>query len=211
MIIRQLISACLSGILVGIGGTALFSTDQAFIGSFLFTFGLFFILMYRLHLFTGKVGYLLGSKRVFAAEVLITWVGNWVGTYAVARLIRLTRLTGVVERARELVAVKLSDTPVSLMILAFFCGMLMYLAVHTYRIAPNAALQVLAIFLPVLVFAGIGFEHCIANMYFFSLSGAWTVQKWVYLLLITLGNTLGGLFVPVVRQYLLKEKDSYGA
>ncbi|WP_087064879.1 formate/nitrite transporter family protein [Intestinibacillus massiliensis] len=207
LFVRQLVSAWLSGILVGIGGTALFSTDQPFIGSFLFTFGLFFILMYRLHLYTGKVGYLLGSKRAFMLEVLVTWVGNWLGTFAVARLIRLTRLTGVVARAQELVGVKMADSACSLLVLAFFCGMLMYLAVHTYRVAPNAAMQVFAIFLPVLVFAGIGFEHCIANMYFFSLAGAWTAKKWAYLLLITLGNTLGGLFLPVMRKFILKELD----
>lgn len=198
------VSAVLSGILVGVGGTALFSTDSLFIGSFLFCFGLFFILVYRFDLYTGRVGYWLGQRLGYAVEIGITWVGNLLGTYLVARLLWLTRLTEVRFRATELVEVKLSDTPVSLFVLACFCGLLMYLAVHTCRNAKDSATRVIAMFLPVLVFAAIGFEHCVADMYFFSLSGLWTWKKFGRLLLITTGNTIGGLTFPLVRKYLLR-------
>ena len=48
----------MSGLFIGIGGTAFLSVENRFLGAFLFSVGLFAILSMGLNLFTGKVCYL---------------------------------------------------------------------------------------------------------------------------------------------------------
>ena len=50
-----------------------------------------------------------------------------------------------------------------------------------------------------------GFEHCVANMFYFSVSGAWSEEALVRLLVMTLGNSAGGVLFPLVRQWLKNE------
>ena len=54
-----------------------------------------------------------------------------------------------------------------------------------------------SIFLCVIVFILCGFEHSIANMYYFSIAGLWGSKAFLYLLIMVLGNTVGGVFIPL--------------
>ena len=58
----------------------------------------------------------------------------------------------------------------------------------------------LALFLGVAVFAISGFEHCVANMYFISLTGSWSADAVLFIIVNTVGNSLGGLLVPAVKK-----------
>ena len=56
------------------------------------------------------------------------------------------------------------------------------------------------VFLCVMVFILSGFEHCIANMYYFSAADMWNGQTLLLILLMTLGNSIGGnLFAALVK------------
>ena len=56
------------------------------------------------------------------------------------------------------------------------------------------------VFLCVMVFILSGFEHCIANMYYFSAADAWNINTLILTLLMTLGNSVGGnLFAALVK------------
>ena len=81
------------------------------------------------------------------------------------------------------------------MIRGFFCGVLMYTAVWIYR-EKKTALGILFC-IPVFILAG--FEHSIADMFYFSLAGLFKTRALVFLLLVVLGNSLGGLFIPAVQ------------
>ena len=75
----------------------------------------------------------------------------------------------------------------------------MYLAVETYRRKELGDIfRFAAVFLCVAIFILCGFEHCIANMYYFSAAGVWSVKTFGYILLMTLGNALGGWLVPLL-------------
>ena len=54
------------------------------------------------------------------------------------------------------------------------------------------------------VFILCGFEHCVANMYYFTMGGAWSGRAILYLLVMTLGNAVGGVIGPVTRKILTK-------
>ncbi len=196
--------AFITGTLIAVGGIAYLSCDNKYIGAFLFGTGLFVILNFNLALFTGKVGYAVENKPKYLFDLLIIWLGNFAGTVISAILVLCTRISGISEKAAALCDTKTNDSPVSILILAFFCGMLMFIAADGYKIISNSVGKALTIFLPVVVFILSGFEHCIANMFYFSLAEAWTARSFGYLIIMSLGNALGGIFIPTMRKGFIK-------
>ena len=76
----------------------------------------------------------------------------------------------------------------------------MFLAVDTFRRKdeiPSVA-RTGMVFLCVMVFILSGFEHCIADMYYFSAAGMWNMDSLLRILWMTLGNSLGGFLLPLL-------------
>jgi formate/nitrite transporter FocA (FNT family) len=200
------VNALLAGLFIGMAGTVYLAVPNANLGAFLFAFALMTILCYGFKLFTGAIGYLVTQKRGDVFSYLITlvliWLGNLCGCFAVGTLVRNTRSFALInERVTNVCNAKLMDNPVSLLILAFFCGILMYLAVETYRRKELGDIfRFAAVFLCVAIFILCGFEHCIANMYYFSVAGMWSVNTLLSVLLMTLGNSLGGWLLPLAAK-----------
>ncbi|MCI5679544.1 MAG: formate/nitrite transporter family protein [Bacteroidales bacterium] len=196
--VRQFFSAILAGMLIGMGGTVFLSQSNPVVGSFLFAIGLFTIVVFQLHLFTGKVGYTPFQKPVYLIELAITWLGNLVGTGITACMVRNSRIyEGMAERVAGIAEVKLADNFLSLFLLAIFCGMLMFIAVDCFRNVQGSTLRFIGVFIPVMVFILSGFEHVIANMFYFSLAGAWSAHCLAAIIVMTLGNAVGGMLIPV--------------
>lgn len=188
-ILTTLKKSIIGGFLIGFGGTVYLNMDNKIVAAFLFGLGLFAIINFELNLYTGKIGYL--SKENWR-EILLTLIGNFIGTNLFAFLVLQTRLAG---KLKEVVApaveLKLSDNLLSTFILAIFCGILMSIAVGTFKKLPNI-LGTLAVFLCVAVFILAGFEHCVANMFFFALSSS-PADYLLTLLVAIAGNSLGGI------------------
>lgn len=155
-------------------------------------------MVFQLHLFTGKVGYTPFNKPVYLIELVVTWLGNLVGTWITATMVRNSRIyEGMAERVAGMAEVKLSDDFTSIFLLAVFCGMLMFIAVDCFRKVQGSTLRFIGVFVPVMVFILSGFEHVIANMFYFSLSGTWSAHCFVAVLVMTLGNAVGGMLIPI--------------
>ncbi len=201
-----LLKAILTGIAIGIGGTVYLSCENKTVGAFLFGTGLFTILTFGFMLFTGKVGYAVENKTSYLIDLVLIWFGNLIGTALTAGLVLMTRIgAGISEKAAALCAVKLSDGLVSIFILAFFCGMLMFIAADGYKSIKNPVGQMLAVFLPVMTFILSGFEHCVANMYYFTAGGTWSAKGALWMLVMTLGNAAGGILIPLFRKGFAKD------
>ncbi len=197
--------ALLTGFMIAIGGIVYLSCENKAVGAFLFGTGLFTILTFGFFLFTGKVGYAVENKPSYLIDLVVIWLGNLAGTLCTGLLIRMTRVGAAIsDKAAALCETKMNDDPLSIFILAFFCGILMFIAADGYKNLTNAVAQVLVIFLPVMVFILSGFEHCVANMFYFSAAGAWNGMSALYMLIMTLGNAAGGIFIPLVRKGFTK-------
>ena len=190
--------AVLAGVCIALGGTVYLSVENKIIGSLLFTIGLYAIVLNGLFLYTGKIGYLVveQNKKEYLKILLTTWIGNLVGTGIGALAVLQTRISGIAENVDAICANKLVDSPVSIFILAVFCGMLMYIAVDGFKEKGNP----LILFMGVSVFILSGFEHRIANMFYFSLAGVWSVKAFLYLLIMTAGNSIGGILIPLIKK-----------
>lgn len=101
--VRQLVSAVIAGGLIGMGGTVYLSQQSPVVGSCLFAIGMFTIVIFQLQLFTGKIGYLPMQKPVYLIELVITWIGNLIGTYIVAWMVRNSRIyEGMAEKVQTI-------------------------------------------------------------------------------------------------------------
>ena len=201
-----LIRAILTGIMIAVGGIVYLSCENKAVGAFLFGTGLFTVLTFGFFLFTGKVGYAVENKPSYLIDLCFIWLGNFIGAFFTGTVITLTRAGAALsEKAAALCETKMNDTPLSIFILAFFCGMLMFIAADGYKIINNGTGKALTIFLPVMVFILSGFEHCIANMFYFSLAGAWTPRSFGYLIIMSLGNAAGGILIPLARKGFVKQ------
>lgn len=197
------LKAILAGMMIAIGACAYLGIENHYLGAALFTIGLFTIYTLDLYLYTGKVGYLLEDKDIL--KIVIIWVGNFIGAVCTAVAVSLTRLTtssSIVENAQHYAEIKLGDPSyLSLLILGGFCGIMMFLAACSYKKTHDTSNSVggyIGLFLCVMIFMLLGFEHSIANMFYFTVAGAWSAHAVVALLVVTIGNAIGGLLINVV-------------
>ena len=196
------LNAILAGLFIGIAGTVCMAVPNAVMGAFLFGFGLLTIVSYGFKLYTGAIGYLaVQGKNTprYLVELVLIWGGNLIGCFTVGQLVRQTRrFPGFAERVSAVCAAKAGDSLTSWLILSFFCGILMYVAVETFKRKDelDAVVRVPVLFLCVAIFILSGFEHCIANMYYFSAADAWSWKALGAIGVMTLGNSLGGMLLP---------------
>lgn len=193
----------LAGMCIGIGGTVYLSCSNKYIGALLFGIGLFLICTYNLNLFTGKVGYAIEQRKQYNLLYYIEiWVGNLIGCTVVALPLRIAKpeLTTVAE---IMVNSKLSQTVPQTIILGMMCGVMMFIAVNTYRIAKNPQDKILGIFLPVMIFVLCGFEHSIANMCYMlfaiNLDIIQITDFIVYITIVSLSNTVGSILFCALK------------
>lgn len=203
MIRKTFFPAILAGLCIGLGGAIFLSVENSVIGAFLFSLGLLTILGFGFNLFTGKVGYLLDNKPAYLGTLGIIWLGNLVGTGLFALMLRFTKVyDNMLSRSGSLVTGKLDDTPVSVFLLAIGCGFCMYIAVQSYK-THQSFQKIILVVLPVMVFILAKFEHCIANMFYFWvywLGGNFTLKSVVYIIIMSLGNSVGALIIPGVMK-----------
>lgn len=201
--------AIMAGAFIAMGGVVFLSLDNKIVGAFMFSLGLFAVCTLKYNLFTGKVGYLFcNDVKTYLPWCLMVWVGNLVGSIIVAELVRLTRVApGIIEKSTKLVQVKADDTLISLFVLGIFCNIMVVHAVDQYLNNPREIGKYLGIVMSIMVFILCGFEHCIADMFYIQMARMWNSQTIIALIVITLGNVLGGILIPTMRKINTKLKS----
>jgi len=215
--LKTLIRAFLAGICIAIGGTVFLKLKNTFpgsdvIGALFFAIGLFAICTRGYDLFTGKASATLDEKPIYLLKLLIILFGNFLGCLFVAKLEQSTGLfgeQGINITALSMIESKMQQTPASLIILGFFCNILIYLAVNGFKNNPHELGKYLALFMGVAVFILAGTEHSIADMYYWLISGVFFTNFWPSLgclTLIVFGNFLGAIFIPFCEKICYNEK-----
>ena len=190
----------LGGVCIGIGGTVFLSCENKVAGAVFFCLGLFAICTFGFNLFTGKVGYVFERPPAYLGFLLSVWLGNLAGTALVGCGVRATRIAGIAEKAAALCRTKLDDSLISIFILSVLCNILMFIAVDGFQNNPHELGKYIGIFLGVTVFILCGFEHCVANMFYFSAANMWSGRALLYMLVMTAGNACGGVIIPLCRR-----------
>lgn len=204
---RVLLNSILAGLAIALGGWAYLCITQKMgtniLASFIFSFGLILICNFKFNLYTGKVCYLLDDDKekihTRIVSLLLTLLGNLIGTLIFSLLLRA--LSGnhlIYETLETITTTKLNYTWYETIIRAFFCGILVYTAVEGFRKIDNSVGKYIMLIMSIGIFIISGFEHSIANMFYYFLNLNFTFNALISILLCVIGNSIGGLFIPLI-------------
>lgn len=233
-IFKLIILGILAGVYIGFGAAfaTLVSSDLSkYIGigaakmitGGVFSVGLMLVVIAGAELFTGNNLMLMSvlDKRVPLSKMLGKWIivylANLVGSVLLAFIMFKTDLWKGNNFLTGIQALKIANAKVNLafgpaFFRAILCNWLVCLAVWMAFASRNIVGRIFAIFFPIMTFVALGFEHCIANMYFIPMglflkgtaaagaSGLDLVNLGLRgffvnnLIPVTLGNIIGGSF-----------------
>ena len=148
------------------------------------------------------------NKPSYLLTLCLIWIGNILGCAAIGALVFLAK-PALSEKAVELCSAKLTQTPWQTLILGALCGILVYIAVDFFRSDNDNKhyAKYLLVFTCVPVFILCGFEHSVADMFYFACSKMlYTGEGIVYILLVSAGNLIGAVVFHNLRLFI-KEKQ----
>ena len=198
--LQRFVNGVMAGIMIAVGGSVFLacygdgSVLNRAIGAFFFSIALLCICYKGYSLYTGKIGFIPEKHDREAFSVLwLGLLGNLVATVGLGLAIRYA-VPGVCSVAEAICESKLTQSFGQTLIRGIFCGILMYLAVSIYRDKKTVA----GILFCVPVFILAGFEHSIANMFYFAAAGSFSLRSAAYIGIVVLGNTVGGVLMPLL-------------
>ena len=185
--LRLFVLAVFAGAFIALGGSffTIVMSDaslgfalQRVIGGLVFCLGLVLVLLCGAELFTGNSLMIcaLASRKIDVKGLLrnwgLVWIGNFVGALLVVALIFLANMQelgadGVVGNTMVSIAAGKVNLPwTTILARGVLCNVLVCLAVWIGFGARTAVDKVAGIILPISAFVVMGFEHCVANMFF---------------------------------------------
>lgn len=206
--IKNLFSAVLAGVMISFGGAvfvACVAADNKALGAILFSLGLSVILIMGFLLFTGKTAYLFDNKPSYIPYLLTIWLGNILGCMLMGCLVQVAK-PDLADTAAKLCEAKLTQTPWQTLILGALCGILVYIAVDYFRSDDDkkALPKYLLVFTCVPAFILCGFEHSVADMFYFAASGAlYSGSGILYILLVSVGNLVGAVAFHMLKKAVI--------
>ncbi|MCD8561973.1 MAG: formate/nitrite transporter family protein [Acholeplasmataceae bacterium] len=144
---RILLKAIMAGVFIGIAGLIYVSVENKALGAVLFSFGLLMVVTKGYYLYTGKVGYLIPYEKGYVWLLVKTFFGNLLGIGLVGLLFKFTGKVDLIEQAAQIGELKLASTWYQTLILAIFCGMMMYVGVQGYKTMKLDLMKVLVVIL----------------------------------------------------------------
>ena len=203
--LKKITSGIMAGTMISIGGSVFLSLagTNKIAGAILFSVALLCICMQGYSLYTGKIGFILSDHSKEAMSVLwLGLVGNIIATVLFGLALGYA-LPNIVYTASAICSAKLEQEWAQTLIRSVFCGMLMYQAVSIYK---NHEKNLFGILFCIPVFILSGFEHSIANMFYFAAARCFSLEVVIYILIVILGNSVGGVFFELLSLPFKKEK-----
>lgn len=191
------------------------------VGSFLFPVGLLLILITGAELFTGNNLMSLSSMHGESkwSEVFSNWIKifffNAIGAFFIALLVHMGgfdqgEFLKVIEKV---IHAKVALSFSAALARGILCNILVAIAVWISYASDITSGKAILIWLPITLFVYSGYEHCVANMLYFSLAGLAGVEFSFSEMLgnmipVTLGNIIGGgVVLPVLYYGMFKNKN----
>lgn len=213
----QALLGVLAGAFIGLGALmfALVASDAGlgfaaarFLGGLVFALGLVMVTVAGAELFTGNnlIVMAWASGRISAADVLRNWVvvcaANAVGAVGLAVLVWLSgrgALNGgaVADAVARIAEGKLRLTPVEAFFSGVLCNVLVCAAVWMAMAGRSVVDKAIAIVFPITAFVAAGFEHSVANFFYFPLGALFGAKLGLVDVLgnlapVIAGNIVGG-------------------
>lgn len=201
-IINMFISSTLAGIAIAIGAIVYLVTGNALF----FPIGLLIVIMYNLCLYTGRVGYI--SEFNHFPKLLLMLLGNMIGAFATGFITRYCK-PALIGNASDLCQRKMIER-LGLIPLAILCGALVFIAVDICKHNEvDAVPKMVAVWMATTTFVVCGFEHCIANTFYFALAGKYTWSVLLYILFNALFNGVGCVLAHILLYHVQEDASQF--
>ena len=215
--LKCLVRAFLAGIMISVGGCVFIGcyptensiSDYRWVGAILFAIGLFTIFHFGFDLYTGKVGYALENKPTYIIDLLVIILGNFIGCLMIGFMMPSEIAVKFVGSRMNFVSDNINYFRV--LFKGILCGLLMFIAADYYKKTKGF----LAAFVAVPVFILSGFEHSIADMFyfasaFFQNSDCFNLGEGaLFILVVIIGNAIGGLLIPLCQKYMYENPPAW--
>ena len=209
--IKRILKAILSGILIGLAGVGFTITKNAgfiIISSLVFPIGLFLICTYKYDLYTGKIGYAIKNDEYNILDYLLMLIFNLLGALFVGVLFRLTIkdnevLLNTIDNIAKTKFLELSFLNILLVLAkSTLCGVLVYIAVDLYKKSETLGAKVISVWIPIFFFVLLGLDHSIANMFYLGQAFSFTFSSFIFLIIAIIGNSVGAIIFNQIEKYL---------
>ena len=218
------LKSILAGVCISIGGTLFVASKYVFnlyaseysnfgtiIGSFLFSVGLLLVCKCKMMLYTGKIGLAFEERKKldYWIEIITMIVLNVGSAWGFGRLVRFiidkTKFNTVIATIETIATNKLvmknkvSEIVNNYVIVIFqsiFCGSCVHMAVRSFNYLTNIGNVVLLVWF-VFMFVFGGFQHCIANSYYFGLDNLYSKEAIINIVVCIVGNMIGT--IPIAQ------------
>lgn len=179
-------------------GCVIYATLGGLPGAIMFSTGLMCILCCGLNLFTGKAGQL-ATKEARLTDLAAVFLGNFAGCFLfyLSIALFLPSFSDILEVGTSISSQRIENGFFLNILLGIPCGMLMYAAVSSYK---KTGVQMIPFCVAAFILAG--FNHCVADMFYFCVYPSW--QALLMLFGTMLGNLFGCNIIPLAKR---KEKE----
>ncbi len=199
------------------------------LGGLCFSLGLFFVVIAGAELFTGNnlLAMAWAGGKISTRELLRNWLivcaANFIGAAGLAGLVVLSghaQMNGdaVAQTYLKIAAAKAALAPWTAFFSGVLCNLLVCMAVWMAMAGRSVVDRLIAVVFPASAFVAAGFEHSVANMYFFSIAlllryagaplpaGAEAVTQaamFANLAAVILGNLIGGSVLVALTYWVV--------
>lgn len=184
------------------------------VGALFFTIGLLCVCFLGFNLYTGKIGFLFNQdkKKPYIIDLAIMLVFNLVASCLIGLIFHYAFLNNkeIMTTVDAIMSKKVfepsSNNYLWLLGSSILCGMLVYVAVFIFKNTKATWLKIVGIIVPIWLFVFMGFDHCIANGFYFGLGLVFgNYLMWLNLLLCIAGNSLGAIGLNWVVSLIKKD------
>ena len=214
ILFKNFYKGILAGLAIGLGGFLsvimsylLPNEFGKILGSILFSVGLFLVCTFSLSLYTGKIGVVYEGKqeKSFYWSLPVMLVGNAIGAFLLGYICYfIFKDTEVMNTVNNVCSIRTTlnsfEDYLSLIVKSFLCGVCVYLAVKAFNSNRLKPVGILLLVFFVFLFVYCGFQHCIANMFYFGFGNHLKWETLFNLLLCITFNSFG----PIIGVLLYK-------
>ena len=225
-----------AGIAIGLGGFLFIGSKWAFsriksstdysefgnvIGSTLFSVGLLIVCSLKLMLYTGKIGltFEVSQSIKHYVSLVVMLIANVCSAYGLGLLLHTlmkSKASRYVDIATNVALAKLKLSALSdyvkCSMQSIFCGSCVHLGVKCFVMFDGRCRGVIITIFAVLMFVYSGFQHCIANSFYFGFANEFRKEVFINVAICIIGNSLGtipiSLFTQTFRKVEAESSDS---